>query len=128
MPFRAAIDAGVPGVTVGSALYPFSDFTVPASLSREVDTTLLRREMRFKGVAMTDDLADPAVTTLHTVPDAAVLAFRAGRGHALHLRRRGRPAGRVRGGAARGAARAHPAPRGSTRRSAASCWRSRTTG
>ncbi|HEX6653346.1 MAG TPA: glycoside hydrolase family 3 N-terminal domain-containing protein [Thermoleophilaceae bacterium] len=76
--FRAAIDAGVPGVTVGSALYPFNDFTVPASLSREVDTTVLRREMRFKGVAMTDDLADPGITTLHTVPDAAVLALRAG--------------------------------------------------
>jgi len=76
--FRSAIDAGVPGVTVGSALYEFSDFTVPASLSREVDTTLLRREMRFKGVAMTDDLADPGITTFHTVPDAAVLALRAG--------------------------------------------------
>jgi beta-N-acetylhexosaminidase len=76
--FRGAIDAGVPGVTVGSALYPFSDFTVPASLSRAVDTTVLRREMRFKGVAMTDDLADPGITTLHTIPDAAVLALRAG--------------------------------------------------
>jgi beta-N-acetylhexosaminidase len=78
IPFRAAIEAGVPGVTVGSALYPFSDFTVPASLESDVDTTLLRREMRFKGVAMTDDLADPGVTTLDTVPDAAVLALRAG--------------------------------------------------
>jgi beta-N-acetylhexosaminidase len=78
VPFRAAIGAGVPGVTVASALYPFSDFTVPASLSREVDTTVLRRDMRFKGVAMTDDLADPAITTLHTIPDAAVLAVRAG--------------------------------------------------
>ncbi len=34
--------------------------------------------MRFKGVAMTDDLADPGVTTLESVPDAAVLALRAG--------------------------------------------------
>jgi beta-N-acetylhexosaminidase len=78
IPFHAAIDAGVPGVTISSALYPTSDFTTPASLSRSVDTALLRRDMRFKGVAMTDDLADPAITTLHTVPDAAVLAMRAG--------------------------------------------------
>jgi beta-N-acetylhexosaminidase len=78
IPFKAAIDAGVPGVLVGSALYPFNDFTVPASLSKIVDTALLRRELRFKGVALTDDLADPAITTLHTVPDAAVQAFRAG--------------------------------------------------
>jgi beta-N-acetylhexosaminidase len=78
IPFEAAIEAGVPGVTVGSALYPFSDFTVPASLSRAVDTALLRGEMRFKGVALTDDLADPAITTFHSVPDAAVMALRAG--------------------------------------------------
>jgi beta-N-acetylhexosaminidase len=78
IPFRAAIDAGVPGVTVGSALYPFSDFTVPASLSRLVATGLLRHDMHFRGVAMTDDLADPAITTLRSIPEAAVLALRAG--------------------------------------------------
>jgi beta-N-acetylhexosaminidase len=78
IPFEAAIDAGVPGIMIGSALYPFSDFTVPASLSTLVDSQLLRRQLHFKGVAMTDDLADPAITALHTVPDAAVKALRAG--------------------------------------------------
>jgi beta-N-acetylhexosaminidase len=78
IPFKAAVDAGVPGVMLASALYPFSDFTTPASLTRTVSTDLLRRELRFKGVALTDDLADPAITALHTVPDAAVQAFRAG--------------------------------------------------
>jgi beta-N-acetylhexosaminidase len=78
IPFAAAFDAGVPGVVIGHALYPFNDFTVPASLSRQVATDLLRREMRFKGVALTDDLADPAITVIHTVPDAAVRAVRAG--------------------------------------------------
>jgi beta-N-acetylhexosaminidase len=78
IPFKAAFDAGAPGVVIGSALYPFSDFTVPASLSRTVDSALLRRELHFKGVALTDDLADPAITALHSVPDATVQAFRAG--------------------------------------------------
>jgi beta-N-acetylhexosaminidase len=78
VPFRAAIDAGVPAVLVGHALYPFNDFTVPASLSKQVATDLLRRELRFKGVAITDDLADPAITAIHTIPDAAVRALRAG--------------------------------------------------
>ena len=78
IPFRAAVRAGVPGVVIGHGLYPFTDFTVPASLSKVVATDLLRGRLRFKGVAMTDDLADPAVTTLHTVPDAAVRAVRAG--------------------------------------------------
>jgi beta-N-acetylhexosaminidase len=78
IPFKAAIDAGVPGITVSSALYPFSDFTVPASLSSQVNTDLLRSDMRFHGVALTDDLADPAITTLESIPDAAVKAFRTG--------------------------------------------------
>jgi beta-N-acetylhexosaminidase len=78
IPFKTAIQAGVPGIMIGSALYPFSDFTVPASLSRLVASGLLRRDMRFRGVAMTDDLADPAITTLHSIPDAAVQALRAG--------------------------------------------------
>lgn len=78
MPFEAAISAGAPGIMIGSALYPFSDFTVPASLTRVVDSALLRRELKFKGVSMTDDLADPAITALYTVPDAAVRAFNAG--------------------------------------------------
>jgi beta-N-acetylhexosaminidase len=43
-----------------------------------VATDLLRRELRFKGVAITDDLADPAITAIHTVPDAAVRALRGG--------------------------------------------------
>jgi beta-N-acetylhexosaminidase len=78
IPFESAIDAGVPGVIISSALYPFSDFTVPASLSRTASSQLLKREYRFKGVAMTDDLADPAITALYTVPDAAVRALQAG--------------------------------------------------
>lgn len=78
IPFEAAIAAGVPGVTLAHALYPFSDFTVPASLSSAVATGLLRDELGFEGVALTDDLADPAITALYTVPDAAVEAIRAG--------------------------------------------------
>jgi beta-N-acetylhexosaminidase len=78
IPFEAAIRAGVPGVTLAHALYPFSDFTVPASLSSAVATRLLRDELGFEGVALTDDLADPAITTLYTVPEAAVEAVRAG--------------------------------------------------
>jgi beta-N-acetylhexosaminidase len=78
IPFKAAIRAGVPGVTIGHGLYPFNDFTVPASLSKQVVTDLLRRRLDFKGVAVTDDLADPAITVIHTIPSAAVRALRAG--------------------------------------------------
>jgi beta-N-acetylhexosaminidase len=77
-PFRAAIEAGAPGVLLSHALYPISDFTRPGSLTRAIATDLLRGELRFEGVAITDDLADPAVTSSYSVPDAAVRALGAG--------------------------------------------------
>jgi beta-N-acetylhexosaminidase len=78
IPFRAAIDAGVPAVMLSHALYPMNDFTAPASLARPIATGLLRDELGFAGVAITDDLADPAITSSYSVPDAAVQALRAG--------------------------------------------------
>lgn len=78
LPFRAAIEAGVPAVLLSHALYPMNDFTKPASLSKPIVTDLLRDEIGFAGVAITDDLADPAITTSYPVPKAAVMALNAG--------------------------------------------------
>jgi beta-glucosidase-like glycosyl hydrolase len=78
IPFRAAIEAGVPAVLLSHALYPINDFTAPASLTRSIATDLLRRELGFGGVAITDDLADPAIASSYSIPDAAILAMRAG--------------------------------------------------
>src|SRR5205814_1455524 len=38
----------------------------------------LRRRMRFRGLAVTDDLADPAISSEYSVPEAAVKALKAG--------------------------------------------------
>ena len=78
IPFRAAFEAGVPAVLLSSGLYAMNDFTRPASLDRTIATGLLRDELGFAGVAITDDLADPAISTSYSVPDAAVMALRAG--------------------------------------------------
>ena len=78
VPFRAAIEAGAPGVLLSNGLYAPDDFVVPGSLSRTIDTELLRGDLDFKGVAITDDLADPAVTALGPIPDSAVKALAAG--------------------------------------------------
>ncbi len=78
VPFRTAIDAGVPGVIVGHGLYAADDFVTPASLSRRVTTGLLKRELGFQGIAIADDLADPPISALAKVPDAAVTAVKAG--------------------------------------------------
>jgi beta-N-acetylhexosaminidase len=77
-PFRAAFAAGAPAVLLSHALYPLSDFTRPGSLTRAIATDLLREELRFQGVAITDDLADPAITSSYSAPDAAVQALQAG--------------------------------------------------
>jgi beta-N-acetylhexosaminidase len=65
-------------VLLSHALYPINDFTAPASLTRSIATDLLRGELGFGGVAITDDLADPAIASSYSIPDAAVLAMRAG--------------------------------------------------
>ncbi len=78
VPFKAAIDAGAPGVLLSHGLYAADDFVTPGSLSENVATGLLKRELGFKGIAITDDLADPPITALGSVPDAAVEAVNAG--------------------------------------------------
>jgi len=55
-PFRRAITAGVPVVMVSSAVYTRIDATQPAAFSRPVVTDLLRTELGFAGVVISDDL------------------------------------------------------------------------
>jgi beta-N-acetylhexosaminidase len=78
VPFRAAIRSGVPAVTMSHGLYATDDFVTPGSLSRALTTDLLRRELGFRGIAITDDLADPPITALTSIPEAAVRAIVAG--------------------------------------------------
>jgi beta-N-acetylhexosaminidase len=78
VPFRAAIRAGAPAVTLSHAVYALDNFTLPGSLSRKVIGGLLRGKLHFKGVAITDDLADPPIASFASLPDAAVQAVRAG--------------------------------------------------
>jgi beta-N-acetylhexosaminidase len=78
VPFAAAIRAGVPAIVISNASYSTDDFVTPATLSRAVSTDLLRGEMRFRGVAIADDLSQPAITTSMSVADAAVQAIAAG--------------------------------------------------
>ncbi|MEA2428753.1 MAG: beta-N-acetylhexosaminidase [Thermoleophilaceae bacterium] len=78
VPFAAAFRAGVPAVVISNASYATDDFVTPATLSRAVSTDLLRGEMRFQGVAIADDLSQPAITTSMSVAQAAVQAIAAG--------------------------------------------------
>lgn len=77
-PFRAAIRAGVPIVLVSTAIYPRLGDQLPAACSAGVVEGLLRRQLGFQGLVITDALDTPAVTTELTVPDAALAAVKSG--------------------------------------------------
>ena len=76
-PFVAAIEAGVLGVMTGHLLMPAFD-DVPATLSRHLLTGLLRDELGFDGVIVTDALDMAGVRSQHGIAGAAVLALAAG--------------------------------------------------
>jgi len=76
-PFRAAIEAGVPMVMMGHLVYPAIDPERPASLSPEA-YRLLREDLGFDGVVVTDDLAMAGATGGGTPARAAVRAVKAG--------------------------------------------------
>ena len=78
VPFKAAFSSGSQGVMLGHGLYSTDDFVTPASQSTTLATTVLRQDMRFNGVAVTDDLESPAIAGSQSVPDAAVAAIKAG--------------------------------------------------
>ena len=78
VPFRAGFDAGAPAVLLSHGSYTTDDFVTPGSLSKAIATDILREELEFAGVSITDDLASPAVTAISAIPDAAVDALRAG--------------------------------------------------
>jgi beta-N-acetylhexosaminidase len=76
-PFKQAVEAGVPMVMVGHLLYPAIDPERPASLSPKA-MKLLRQEVGFEGVIITDDLAMEGAKQGGTVAQAAVKAVSAG--------------------------------------------------
>lgn len=76
-PFRAAIEAGVPMVMVGHLVYPAIDPDRPASLSPEA-IGMLREDLGFDGVVVTDDLSMDAASGDGPPAGAAVQAVKAG--------------------------------------------------
>jgi beta-N-acetylhexosaminidase len=73
-PFRRAIEAGVATVLTSHVLFPELDETLPASLSEPLTTGLLRGELGFEGVVVTDDLDMKAVAKRWSPAEIAVKA------------------------------------------------------
>ncbi|HJZ67634.1 MAG TPA: glycoside hydrolase family 3 N-terminal domain-containing protein [Blastocatellia bacterium] len=74
------INARLNAVIVSHAHYPAFDgpAPLPSSLSKNIVTGLLREELGFKGLAITDDLMMEAVTDSRDLSEAAVMAIEAG--------------------------------------------------
>ncbi|MBI4679514.1 MAG: beta-N-acetylhexosaminidase [Elusimicrobia bacterium] len=76
-PFRAAIKAGVASVMTSHVHMPAFD-RVPATFSRKITHDLLRRDLGFDGVVISDDLCMGAVTERGPVQQAALRSLQAG--------------------------------------------------
>ena len=77
LPFEAGIAAGADSVLVSHNIVGSMDSTLPASMSPEVHR-VLREELGFSGVVLTDDLAMDAVEAYAEDGSVAVLAVLAG--------------------------------------------------
>ncbi|WP_203247217.1 beta-N-acetylhexosaminidase [Sporosarcina beigongshangi] len=78
VPFQQAVDEGADAVMVAHILFPALDPNYPSSMSESIITGLLRDDMQFDGVVITDDLTMGAIVNDYTVPEAAVQSFIAG--------------------------------------------------
>jgi len=77
-PFRKAIEAGVATVMVSHLLVREIDDALPATLSRKIVTGLLREELGYSGVVVTDALEMKALAKHWTPAQISVLATKAG--------------------------------------------------
>jgi beta-N-acetylhexosaminidase len=78
LPFRAAVEAHVATIMTAHILVPALDEHRPATLSKDIVTGILRNELRYQGVILSDDLEMHAIAARYEVPSAAVLAIAAG--------------------------------------------------
>ena len=78
LPFRRALRAGAPAVMTTHIRFPRLDAELPATLSRPILTGILREELGFDGLVVTDCLEMRGITDHWGPEEAAVLAIEAG--------------------------------------------------
>ena len=78
LPFHAAVEAGVAFIMTAHLLIPSIDNKNTTTFSKRIVEGILRKELRFQGVILGDDLEMKAVSATQTVSDAAVQAVIAG--------------------------------------------------
>lgn len=79
LPFVSGLEAGAPIVMVGHISCPeLTGSNLPASLSQEMVTGILRQKLGFEGIVVTDSMQMAAVTDVYSSDAAAAAAVKAG--------------------------------------------------
>ncbi|MDI2128078.1 glycoside hydrolase family 3 protein [Yinghuangia seranimata] len=78
VPFRAAIEAGAKAVMSAHIVLPAYDDEHPATLSRTILTGLLREELGYDGLIVTDGIEMGAIADTYGIADGTVRALAAG--------------------------------------------------
>jgi beta-N-acetylhexosaminidase len=76
--FQAGINAGAKALMTAHTIFPAFDKEFPATLSTKILTDLLRGEMGFKGVIVSDAIGMAAILKKWPLPQACALAIKAG--------------------------------------------------
>ncbi|WP_144550177.1 beta-N-acetylhexosaminidase [Bacillus sp. X1(2014)] len=78
IPFEQAINSGADVVMVAHILLPKLDAVFPSSMSKNIITGILRQQLDYSGVVITDDMTMKAIIDHYTIGRAAVESVKAG--------------------------------------------------
>ncbi|MGP4107642.1 beta-N-acetylhexosaminidase [Virgibacillus sp. L01] len=78
IPFKKAINNGADVVMVAHILLPQIDLEYPSSMSQQIISGLLRQQLNFDGVIITDDMTMKAITNNYDIGNAAVQSVKSG--------------------------------------------------
>ena len=78
IPFKSLIKQGVNSVMIGHLFFPKIDPLYPATLSKRIVNDLLRIQLQFDGLVITDALLMKAISNKYSSGIASVMAFDAG--------------------------------------------------
>ncbi|MDQ3693845.1 MAG: beta-N-acetylhexosaminidase [Chloroflexota bacterium] len=77
-PFAAAVEAGIPAIMPAHVVYTALDPVLPATLSAPIQTGLLRDQLGFDGVIITDDMGMAGIMQIAPPEESGVRAILAG--------------------------------------------------
>lgn len=78
VPFKNAVDAGVPWLMVSNAYYPLIDSTNLAPFSSVIVTDMVRGDLGFKGIVVSDDICDAVQVSVVPLAERGVDFLMAG--------------------------------------------------